>query len=129
MIVTSARYLRDGSILAVIDGREWVVPEDTGNRMRQAIAAWGTPDPWIEPPPPVPQSVSRFQARAAMHVAGLLDQVEAAIAQADTLAQMAWTDAVEFRRDSPTIAALAAQIGLTDAEIDALFRAAAEIEA
>lgn len=73
--------------------------------------------------------VSRFQARAALHLAGLLPAVEAAIAQADPVAQIAWADAVEFRRSSPTIAALATALGLSDEQVDGLFQSAAEIVA
>lgn len=73
--------------------------------------------------------VSRFQARAALHIAGLLAQVELAVAAADPLTQMAWADAQEFRRGSPTIAALAGAVDLTPEQIDDLFRQAAQIEA
>lgn len=72
---------------------------------------------------------SRFQARAALLASGLLASVEAAVAQADQFTQIAWVDAVEFRRNSPTIAALQGAVGLTDAQIDDLFRAAMQIEA
>lgn len=72
---------------------------------------------------------SRFQARAALHGAGLLSAVEAAVAVAPALVQIAWSDATEFRRDSPTIAALASGLGMGDAEIDDLFRAAMTITA
>ena len=79
----------------------------------------------------VPQSVSRFQARAALYQAGLLAQIEAYMAseQADPIARLAWQDAQEFRRTSPTVAALAALLGLDDAALDALFTAAAQIQA
>ncbi len=79
--------------------------------------------------PVIPAEVSRFQARAALHIAGLLPSIEAALAAADPLAQIAWADAQVFRRDSPTIAALAAAIGMTEAQIDALFIQAAQIQA
>jgi hypothetical protein len=72
---------------------------------------------------------SRFQARAALHQAGLLAQAEEFVAQADTLVQIAWADAIEFRRNSPTINAMAQGLGLTDEQIDDLFRAAMQIEA
>jgi hypothetical protein len=81
------------------------------------------------PPPPVPEVVSRFQAKAALSAAGLLPAVEAAIADADPIAQLAWAEAIEFRRQSPTILALAGALGLTDAQVDDLFHAAASIEA
>lgn len=87
------------------------------------------------PPPaavaPVPASVTRFQARAALHLAGHLSAVEAAMADPgmDPLARLAWQDALEFVRASPTVAGLAGALGLTDAQIDDLFRLAATITA
>lgn len=73
--------------------------------------------------------VSRFQARAALLGAGLLEAANAAVAAADPIVQIAWADAQEFRRTSPTIAALGAALGLTEAQIDDLFAAAALITA
>lgn len=82
------------------------------------------------PPPPVPEEVSRFQARAALLNAGLLAQADAAVAgSGNALLQLAWTDAVSFKRNSPGIAALAPALGLDDGALDDLFRAAAEIVA
>ncbi|SDF90262.1 hypothetical protein PUH89_04045 [Rhodobacter capsulatus] len=72
---------------------------------------------------------SRFQARAALHLAGLLDAAEAAVVGADRITQLAWSDAQTFRRESPTIAALAVALGLDDLAVDDLFRQAATIEA
>ena len=77
----------------------------------------------------VPFTVTPFQAKAALLGAGLLPAVEAAIAAASPIAQLAWSDATEFTRDSPTINSLAAQLGLSSAQVDALFVAAAAIEA
>lgn len=84
-----------------------------------------------EQPTPVPQSVSRFQARAALHQAGLLDQVEGLMVDPSTpiLARLAWSDAQEFKRSSPTIASMAQALGLGDADVDALFISAATIDA
>lgn len=75
--------------------------------------------------------VSRMQARVALHQADLLEAVEAAVAQADPVVQIAWADAIEFRRTSPTIAALSAALDppLTDEQIDALFEQAAQVTA
>ena len=78
----------------------------------------------------VPQSVSRFQARGALHLAGLLETVETAMATStDKMAQLAWTDAQEFRRESPTILAISAALGMTDEQLDNLFTIAATIDA
>ena len=77
---------------------------------------------------PVPPSVSRFQALAALMDAGLLADVGMALADAGPLAQLAWAEASEFRRNSPMILTMADGLGLTDDDVDALFRAAAQIE-
>lgn len=82
-------------------------------------------------PPAVPGVVSRFQARAALHLAGLLDDVEALMTAPGTpaLAKLAWADAQEFKRNSPTVQTMAAAIGLTEAQLDELFTTAAGIDA
>lgn len=79
----------------------------------------------------VPQVVSRFQARAALHQAGHLAAVEALMADPETpaLARLAWQDAQEFKRTSPTVIAMAGALGLNDAQIGDLFLAAATIQA
>jgi hypothetical protein len=76
----------------------------------------------------VPATVSRFQAKAALMQAGLYEQVEAAIAGAnDPLVTLAWNEALSFERGSPTIAGIAQAVGLSDAQVDDLFRAARAI--
>ena len=77
------------------------------------------------------RSVSRFQARAALLNAGLLDQVEAMMAapETPTLARLAWADAQEFLRESPTVLSMGAALGLDSAQLDALFAEAATINA
>lgn len=79
----------------------------------------------------IPAVVSRFQARAALHLAGLLDTVEAIMASPATpvMAKLAWADAQEFKRTSPSLLGIAGAIGLTDAQLDDLFTTAAGIEA
>ena len=123
------------TVLLMTEGGQSTVIEP-GHPQWEAMAQAEGIEPFVPQPAPDPLEVeragmvvSRFQARAALHLAGLLPQVEAALAQADPLAQIAWADAQEFRRNSPTIAALAGAVGLDDAAIDALFRAARTIEA
>lgn len=79
----------------------------------------------------VPAVVSRFQARAALHMAGLLDDVEAMMAAPETpvLAKLAWADAQEFKRTSPSLLGISGALALTDARLDDLFTTAAGIEA
>lgn len=75
--------------------------------------------------------VSRFQARAALHQAGLLAQVQAMMDDpaTDPVVVIAWQDAQEFKRMSPTVLGLAAELSLTDEQLDDLFVQAATIEA
>lgn len=135
MEIQSVRHNEQNGFDAVIDGVPHFVPEASGNRYYEAILEWvaegGVIEPAPEPPVVVPQVVSRFQARAVLHLAGLLEQVELIMAdpETDMLAKLAWSDAQEFRRDSPTLLALSATLGLTDAQLDDLFIQAATIEA
>lgn len=79
----------------------------------------------------VPLSVSRFQARAALLQAGLLETVEAYMADpaTDRFVRIAWEDAQEFLRNSPTVQSLQPLLDLTDEQLDDLFRFAATISA
>ena len=77
----------------------------------------------------VPAVVSKFQAKAALLQAGLLEQTESLMAQADAVARLAWDNAQEFRRNSPTVLAMGAALGLDAAALDALSITAAGIEA
>lgn len=80
------------------------------------------------PVAPVPQTVSAAQARIALGRAGLLGAVEAFIAAAaDAELKIWWEYETVFRRESPRIAAIGAALGLTAAQIDALFRDAAAV--
>lgn len=80
---------------------------------------------------PVPQSVTRRQARLALLAAGILPAVETAIDGMDeparTAAKIEWEDATEIRRDHALIANLAVELKLSDAQLDELFIAASEI--
>jgi hypothetical protein len=80
------------------------------------------------PPAPVPEAVTARQARLALLGAGKLDHIEAALAAIPgpegRAAQIEWEYALEIRRDSPLIGALAPMLGLTEEQVDDLFRAA-----
>jgi hypothetical protein len=82
------------------------------------------------PPPPVPGRVTMRQARLALLGIGLLDAVEPALAAiADPVerraAEITWEYSIEVQRSNPLISALAAGLGLTEADLDNLFRSAA----
>lgn len=81
--------------------------------------------------PIIPQSVTAFQAKAALLRAGLLDDVEALMASPDTprMVILAWYEALYFERQSPTVQSLGSALGLDDAALDDLFVAASGITA
>jgi len=109
-----------------------VFDEDSISRMSMIASALpeGTViDAYVAPPPPIPSSVTRFQALAVLAAGGYLDTVHAYI---DTLprsniTRLAFENATDWERASPTVNALATMLGLTDAQIDELFIAAAEV--
>jgi len=76
---------------------------------------------------PPPQSVTMRQARLALLDAGLLDEVEAAFAQAGVAARIEWEYAQEVRRDSPLVAQMGQVLSLDDADLDALFAQAVQL--
>lgn len=79
-------------------------------------------------PPIVPNEVTNWQARAALHDAGLFDQVDAAVKAAAAQypkISYAWEYGNTFLRSSEFIVTMAAQLGLSSQQIDDLFVAAA----
>jgi hypothetical protein len=88
-------------------------------------------DPYIAPPPPIPSTVTRFQALAVLAAGGYLDTVRTYIATLDqnNVQRLAWENAADWERTSPTLNALAAMLGLTDAQVDELFIAASKVSA
>lgn len=81
--------------------------------------------------PPVPESVTPAQARVALVNASLFDAADAAVnaTGVNGVTWQWWHYATEFRRDSPTLNALAQTLTLTSAQVDDLFRAAWLLEA
>lgn len=80
-------------------------------------------------PEPVPPTVvTKAQGKLALLAAGLLDDAEAAISAAGPAAQIWYADATEWRRSHPVIAQMATALGLSAAQVDALFVAAAAIQ-
>ena len=77
--------------------------------------------------PPVPAQVTMRQARLALLGAGLLDAVQTAITSAGPAAKIEWEYAAEVQRSSGLVPAMATALGMTAAQIDALFIAAAAI--
>lgn len=78
-------------------------------------------------PTPVPQTLTIRQAKLILLQTGLLDDVDAAVAQADRATQIEWEYATEVHRTWPTLVAMASALGMTDAQLDDLFIAGAAL--
>ena len=82
---------------------------------------------WEILPLPVPSSITTRQCRLVLMAQGLLAQVETMIAAQDEATRITWEYALEFQRDDPLLSGLAANLGLTDAQIDEFFFAASQL--
>lgn len=71
------------------------------------------------------KSVTRRQARKALHAAGLLSAVDSFFEGQPMDIRIDYEDAQTFERDWPTLALAADAIGLSSDQIDELFQAAA----
>lgn len=92
---------------------------------------WSLGDPDLYPMPdpvvPVPDTVSPRQLKLALLGAGMLDEIEAFVAQADRAVQISWEYATEFERTDALLNQMAAAFGMTDSLIDELFHVAATL--
>lgn len=106
------------------------LPEDAGitriaseNELAAVLYAYGLPGPV----PFVPERVSARRFRLQLRISGLLDQVTTWIATQDPLVQDAFEYSGEFVRSEPMMADGFAQLGFTEAQIDAFFVAASKL--
>jgi len=76
---------------------------------------------------PVPEVIRSAALRYVLNAQGLRTAVETAIAAADQNAQDAWEFETNIRRDHPLVTGLSAALGLTSAQVDDIFRAAATL--
>jgi len=85
--------------------------------------------PYVPPPAPAPEKIEALNGLLTLDAAGLSGAYEAWASSPDrTFAQRAFiTKAIHWRRDDPTLAAAASELGLTDEQIDALFIQAATL--
>jgi hypothetical protein len=109
-----------GALRANWTGHEWIE------------LPYAAPDPLPAPTVPVPQSVTKRQARQALLLAGLLDQVQSKIdaipdATARGMAQIEWDDSQVYERNRPILISLGTALGLSSGDLDQLFRTAAAL--
>ena len=116
----------------------WVAIEDNSTIERFNFTRADFPD--AQPPAlpeyvpavvAVPEVVTMRRARLALLGAGLLAQVNTAVANMPgaegDAARIEWEYAQEVRRDSPLVAALSAAFGWTSAQLDDLFTEGAKL--
>lgn len=70
---------------------------------------------------PVPQVVSRMQARKALRLANLLETFEEAVAAGSVDLQDYYADASHFHRNHPELVETCTAQGLTSEQVDQLF--------
>lgn len=69
----------------------------------------------------IPYKISIRQAKLALLGAGLLDDIENAMASADRSVQISWEYATEFERDNPLILYFQSRLNLSKEQVDNLF--------
>lgn len=96
----------------------WEVTEKTSEEKQQYIDAWRSQT-----------SCTPFQGRMALSNGGYLAQAQALIDQADEKTKVAWEYALVWNRTSAMIESLAGALGLSDVQVDELFKEAQKITA
>ena len=132
MTYTNAAYANaeNTTISVDINGVTSFVPCAPGNSDYAAIQSLVAAGelviaPYVPPPAPPVTQVTMRQARLALLAADLLDDVEVMMSEADRAVRIEWEYATVVDRNSPLVVAIGGSLGLTDAQIDALFADAA----
>lgn len=119
-----------------MDAENRVVARQTADGRIESMLATSLPQgvvvqPYSAQAAPVPKSVSKFQGRAALHLAGHLATIQTYMDNPATpvLTKLAWEDAQDWERESPTVIAMLQLLGLTPAQGDQLFITAKGIKA
>ena len=88
-------------------------------------------EPYVAPPTPIPTTITMRQARLVLLGAGLLNSVSTAInalpSPQKEAAQIEWEYSNEVQRNNGFVSQLAPALGLTEAQLDALFLAGASL--
>lgn len=116
-------------IVRTLDGRVCGFRSNSG-MPTEADAAADIANPAPDPIA-APQSVTRRQLKEQLIRMDRIHEVEATVSAIPgvegRIARNWWAEAVEFRRDHPLVGQLGAALGLSPAEIDAAFLAAAQL--
>ena len=99
---------------------------DDDNRFAIEYRAWlaegNTPNPYVPPPPAIPQQVPMWAVRTVLQNDGLFDPADALVeASTDNALKNVWEYGNFADRNSSAIATLSAALGLTSEQVDQMF--------
>lgn len=110
----------DGRVMNVVEYPGELPMSEDGYRVVQAEGHEAPGD--VVDVPRTFKPVTRRQMLTALHRAGMLETIRAAVAgSGDVELQIAFDEALDFERTNPMLVGMAHQMGKTDAEIDAIF--------
>jgi hypothetical protein len=107
-----------------------VIPDDTSNKDYREYLEWldegNTPLP--EDPAPEPEiQCSAYQIRVALNHFDLRGSVEELVTTSDLVVKDAWFYASTFMRNHPFVSDMQSKLGLSDAEVEAIFQYAKSV--
>lgn len=123
------RTTDDTEIIATLTRKGWIVRPDppTYDPQTQQIAWDGAQ--WVVSAIPSPDSVPALAFELVLIQAGMIDAVLAYVATQSAVVQAHWRRQTNWRRDSQLIESARVALGLTVEQVDALFAAAASVQA
>ena len=126
-MVEDASYTENGSVIATIDGVEYTIPDDPGNRYRQMVAAWEADGNTIVPYDASLLPLTPLQFWLAAATVGVTeDAVRDAIGQLPepdrTTGLIEMRHAKTFKYNHPLITQIAAAFDIDEEELETLKR-------
>ena len=119
-------YIQSESGSVGIEGENISIPADPANTDWQAYQAWlaegNTPNPYVPPPPAIPQQVPMWAVRTVLQNDGLFDQAQTLINEtSDNALKNVWEYGNFADRNSRAINVLAIELGLIEEQVDQMF--------